>query len=75
MRAQPQSEEALGFLRLDGSESGKAYSTCARRSVLAELGKLASQCLGRRWLQIYRSLERVAQSPQCWSASACDSQR
>jgi hypothetical protein len=25
MRAQSQSEEALGFLRLDGSESGKAY--------------------------------------------------
>ena len=34
MCAQPQAEEMLGFLRLDGSESIKAYT----RSVLDALG-------------------------------------
>ena len=34
VRAQPLAEEALGFLRLDGNESGKAYTS----SELAALG-------------------------------------
>ena len=49
-----------------------ARRTCARRSVLAELGKLASQCLGRRWLQIHGLVERGLALPAALAAwKAC----